>query len=164
MQDYNSTPPILSSLTVLILIVPTHYILIRHQISPQASAFIKEEGHSFLPVIFGASREFSDNNDSSLALIDGRCGFFSVKQHSGPGTSVTHLIGVVNNSLGQLSISRYMKVRTDENGDLLVEPSNQWYSIDDLVLEGILDLDYREPLGHYVVNRFKFGSYWLLNS
>ncbi|SAL97269.1 hypothetical protein [Absidia glauca] len=107
-----------------------------------ASAFIKEEGDSFLPVMFGASREFSDNNDSSLALIDGRCGFFSVKQHSGPGTSV----------------------RTDENGDLLVEPSNQWYSMDDLVLEGILDLDYREPLGHYVVNRFKFGSYWLLNS
>ncbi|SAL96934.1 hypothetical protein [Absidia glauca] len=30
MQDYNSTPPILSSLTVLLLIVPTHYILIRH--------------------------------------------------------------------------------------------------------------------------------------
>ncbi|SAL94814.1 hypothetical protein [Absidia glauca] len=29
MQDYNSTPPILSSLTVLLLIVPTHYILIR---------------------------------------------------------------------------------------------------------------------------------------
>ncbi|SAL96877.1 hypothetical protein [Absidia glauca] len=29
MQDYNSTPPILSSLTVLLLIAPTHYILIR---------------------------------------------------------------------------------------------------------------------------------------
>ncbi|SAL95947.1 hypothetical protein [Absidia glauca] len=29
MQDYNSTPPILSSLTVPLLIAPTHYVLIR---------------------------------------------------------------------------------------------------------------------------------------
>ncbi|SAM00641.1 hypothetical protein [Absidia glauca] len=131
--------------------------------SDEVASFINEERTDLFPFLFGGSRDYQDNNDTSLALVYGRCGVFKVKQNEDPGPSTNrYIIGKAGRTGTGFDIMEYFSMGKDPDGNPLVRSTDVWHSQNDLVLEGTVDMDDRTT--HCVVNQYKFGSYWMLNT
>ncbi|SAM06253.1 hypothetical protein [Absidia glauca] len=135
----------------------------RDQRSNELASFIDEEHGDMFPMLFGGFRDYQDNDDLSMVLVDGRCGVFSVKCAEDPGPSnKRYFIGKAVKSGSCYNINEYFWMGKDQDGNPVVRSTNTWHSQGGLMLEGILDMDDR--VTHCVVNQFKFGSYWMLNT
>ncbi|SAM00634.1 hypothetical protein [Absidia glauca] len=135
----------------------------RDQHNDEVAAFINEEGADIFPLLFGGSREYLDNNDTSPRLIDGSCGVFVIQRNEDPGPStIRHIIGKAQRMDLGMAVKEYRWIGRDEDGNPMVHSTDTWHSQNDLVLVGLLDIDDR--FTHCVVNQYKFGSYWMLNT
>ncbi|SAL95007.1 hypothetical protein [Absidia glauca] len=135
----------------------------RDQHNDEVAAFINEERADIFPLLFGGSREYQDNNDTSPRLIDGSCGVFMIQRNENIGPStVRYIIGKAQRRDRGMAVREYRWIGRDEDGNPMVHSTDTWHSQNDLVLVGLLDIDDR--ITHCVVNQYKFGSYWMLNT
>ncbi|CAO3599405.1 unnamed protein product [Absidia cylindrospora] len=136
-----------------------------HKCGNEALDFISEEAGLFFPSFFGDDREYQDNNDTHLRMVDGQGGVFCMKPYheSGPSDDV-YIIGKAKKSGNNYSINKYVCVGKDTDGNLLVKASDLWFPLQRMTLKGVLDMETKTAQGYNVINQYKFGSYWLLHN